>query len=246
MFPVLNRSRCSCHLEYLLNKYHLFLHSHLYLHSLSSISRQIIEHADFALTTDLEMGLSSFSEARVEEEEDKAVSPLDVEHDGKYSAGAPQASNHSCSDKETAGDELLSLKCPYAGAKSPDTKTSSDKNIDVSTVPSEDTLSEHNCDQELVDRVDLRRIRPECSICLSEYKVGDRMCWSPNKKCPHAFHVHCITEWLLTLGKGRHVEFRRDLSIHCNFKMHCPVCRGEFIRTSENTSSDDEDMAEED
>mmetsp|Transcript_2904 Transcript_2904/g.3327 ORF Transcript_2904/g.3327 Transcript_2904/m.3327 type:complete len:200 (-) Transcript_2904:27-626(-) len=186
-------------------------------------------------------------EARVEGEDDEA----DIKHDSCHSNEVPQASNHSKSykDKDT-GDELLGLKCPSPGVPhtktSCDFKTSSDKNIDLSTVPSEDASSEHNCDHELVNTDDLRLIRPECSICLNEYKVGDRLCWSPNKNCPHAFHAECITQWLLTLGKGQTVVFRRDMSIHCDFKMQCPVCRGNFIRTSENATSEDEDVLEED
>lgn len=49
-----------------------------------------------------------------------------------------------------------------------------------------------------------------CNICLVEYKVGDEMCWSPNKDCIHAFHKSCLLDWLMKHNK-------------------CPVCRRDYI-----------------
>ena len=51
----------------------------------------------------------------------------------------------------------------------------------------------------------------ECSICLSDYEVGDQVVWSPLDECPHAFHKDCLMQWL-TKGKKR-----------------CPLCRNWFV-----------------
>mmetsp|Transcript_11877 Transcript_11877/g.17337 ORF Transcript_11877/g.17337 Transcript_11877/m.17337 type:complete len:135 (+) Transcript_11877:207-611(+) len=37
-----------------------------------------------------------------------------------------------------------------------------------------------------------------CAICLENYKENDGICWSHNKKCAHAFHLDCMTGWLMT------------------------------------------------
>lgn len=49
-----------------------------------------------------------------------------------------------------------------------------------------------------------------CSICLSDYQIGDEICWSPNSRCSHAFHKECIAEWLM----------KRD---------DCPCCRHNYL-----------------
>jgi len=36
-----------------------------------------------------------------------------------------------------------------------------------------------------------------CPICLESYRAGDEICWSKNENCPHAFHLECMTEWLM-------------------------------------------------
>lgn len=48
-----------------------------------------------------------------------------------------------------------------------------------------------------------------CSICLEEYNVGDKIAWSKNDECHHAFHKDCIIEWLVN---------------HQN----CPICRKRY------------------
>lgn len=49
-----------------------------------------------------------------------------------------------------------------------------------------------------------------CSICLDNYKAGDKIYWSPNEKCTHSFHAKCMTDWLL----------KNDL---------CPICRNNYL-----------------
>ena len=49
-----------------------------------------------------------------------------------------------------------------------------------------------------------------CSICLSEYKKNEEICYSRNPACPHMFHKECILEWIM----------------HNN---ECPNCRQVFL-----------------
>lgn len=49
-----------------------------------------------------------------------------------------------------------------------------------------------------------------CSICLENYKAGDKIYWSLNEKCTHSFHAKCMTNWLL----------KNDL---------CPICRNNYL-----------------
>eukprot|EP00934_Nitzschia_sp_Nitz4_P001286 Nitzschia sp. Nitz4//scaffold362_size15054//7244//8048//NITZ4_008901-RA/size15054-snap-gene-0.1-mRNA-1//-1//CDS//3329549247//1286//frame0 len=49
-----------------------------------------------------------------------------------------------------------------------------------------------------------------CSICCEEYQTEDFVVWSRyNLDCPHAFHHHCLLQWL-----------KRS--------EHCPVCRRSY------------------
>ncbi|GKY94525.1 hypothetical protein MPSEU_000418200 [Mayamaea pseudoterrestris] len=49
-----------------------------------------------------------------------------------------------------------------------------------------------------------------CDICLGEYEEGDVVAWSKNVLCKHAFHLECISDWLI----------RRPT---------CPSCRQDYI-----------------
>lgn len=60
------------------------------------------------------------------------------------------------------------------------------------------------------DQNDVTPSENVCSICLSEYKHNQSICYSPNKQCTHFFHKDCIVEWLLN-DDG------------------CPCCRRDFL-----------------
>jgi len=53
-----------------------------------------------------------------------------------------------------------------------------------------------------------------CSICLSDYEVGDIVCWSSNKDCRHAFHKECIMDWVIR-------------------NQNCPCCRLPYVEIPE-------------
>lgn len=52
-----------------------------------------------------------------------------------------------------------------------------------------------------------------CPICLGEFEVGQDICRSPNEKCSHIFHVHCVVPWLLKNND-------------------CPCCREDYLHKS--------------
>lgn len=54
-----------------------------------------------------------------------------------------------------------------------------------------------------------------CPICIESYKIGDEIAWSYNEKCFHAFHLECITDWLM----------KND---------ECPMCRLNYLNIDEN------------
>lgn len=52
-----------------------------------------------------------------------------------------------------------------------------------------------------------------CPICWEGYKVGEKVCWSKNKQCSHAFHFDCMVTWLVDHD-------------------YCPLCRSPYLTTS--------------
>lgn len=51
-----------------------------------------------------------------------------------------------------------------------------------------------------------------CAICLGNYEVGEKVVWSSNQSCPHAFHEECMVDWLTKMLDGT----------------PCPCCRADF------------------
>ena len=51
-----------------------------------------------------------------------------------------------------------------------------------------------------------------CAICLGNYEVGEKVVWSSNEECPHAFHEECMVDWLTKMLDGT----------------PCPCCRADF------------------
>jgi hypothetical protein len=65
-----------------------------------------------------------------------------------------------------------------------------------------------------------------CDICLLRYEKNDKVAWSKNEQCIHAYHLDCITDWLKK-------------------KITCPNCRCNYIpmpnskvRPPNNSTSD--------
>lgn len=62
-----------------------------------------------------------------------------------------------------------------------------------------------------------------CAICLEPYEKGERIVWSNNSNCQHAFHDTCLMEYYSTcLKKGE-------------ISPNCPCCRQTFfMKTKES------------
>ena len=105
-----------------------------------------------------------------------------------------------------------------------------------------------------------RRTVPDgCAVCMEPMCSGDRVCWSANETCPHAFHEECILDWLLVLGnKKRMRQIRADpgsaevvaAEVLTDFPMQCPCCRQDFVKakakliTPSEEGGDVEDVVE--
>ena len=80
-----------------------------------------------------------------------------------------------------------------------------------------------------------------CAVCLMEYELADRVCWSSNKECTHVFHEDCIVQWLVSSGRTK--SKRRwfpdnpsEKKLMC-YELECPCCRQEFISKEARTES---------
>jgi hypothetical protein len=54
----------------------------------------------------------------------------------------------------------------------------------------------------------------DCAICLETFQVDDRLVWSQNRNCTHAFHMSCLVELFSTLDDVENAT--------------CPCCRRSF------------------
>jgi len=109
------------------------------------------------------------------------------------------------------------LQLPFHGSKAPTDVDGADSHV-------------------AIDTDDLRMIFPECSVCLNEFIVGERISWSSGDNCDHVFHEDCILRWFLTLRRRADAKRRkRKCDVEC--KLHCPMCRQDFIASPNSTFS---------
>ncbi|KAG7350510.1 ring-like zinc finger domain containing protein [Nitzschia inconspicua] len=71
-------------------------------------------------------------------------------------------------------------------------------------------------DRSMESKFDTFATSCDCRICLESFQVHDRLIWSDNPECTHAFHVTCLTEYFARLGH--------------KVTPSCPCCRQPFCR----------------
>lgn len=101
------------------------------------------------------------------------------------------------------------------------------------------------CPIEPVDDIlpETRAVPVFCAVCLMQYELSDRVCWSPNSQCTHVFHEDCILQWLLTLGRKRSNLIRFSVNPTeeslLDYDLSCPCCRQSFISSNLIVKTDD-------
>jgi len=145
------------------------------------------------------------------------VKENDVTREGnnETSSTTDSESTGSCTHEESNNDLDLELGIPAL----PETKDGKDN---VDDAPEEDEA------QDYLTLPCCRKVPNCCAVCLSSYSAGDRVDWSSNEACKHAFHEDCILDWLTKNQDGT----------------PCPCCRQEFIAldlTLEGTGKSQED-----
>jgi hypothetical protein len=61
-----------------------------------------------------------------------------------------------------------------------------------------------------------RTVPGVCAICLCGYRVGDRVTWSTQWECQHAFHHECIVPWLAK-------NYESDSKCPCCRQVYCSI-----------------------
>jgi hypothetical protein len=142
---------------------------------------------------------------------------IDIDAKGDHSDDASidienQDKEQDEDDNAKKSDITISTSCSSTKSKS--------KALDTSTLVSE-SLSMNTSTKSLdLDEDVSIHYTPEslysprtCPICLDDYEAGDDICWSSNKKCHHAFHLDCMSAWLMNNDD-------------------CPLCREDYLNST--------------
>ena len=122
-----------------------------------------------------------------------------------------------------------SITCKQAAARKEEPEKEGNSNNDIVTSPENDKTTKR------INEQSRRKVPIFCSICLSEFELNEKVCWSSNTECTHVFHSDCMTHWLVALG--RRCSTKKRFTVHPTEKqllgsdeVQCPCCRQEFIK----------------
>lgn len=80
-----------------------------------------------------------------------------------------------------------------------------------------------------------RLVSNTCIICLQAYQTGERITWSSNPACTHAFHTECIQAWIAPPRGCRdgntalHAQSAANNQQQQQERPNCPCCRRLFM-----------------
>lgn len=144
---------------------------------------------------------------------------------------------------------VLFLKAPYRSSKVGHDGIIEENEQNEEKAPcTPDEPSPTDPDNDIV--TENRAVPIICAVCLSMYKISERVCWSSNSECTHVFHEDCMTKWLVSLGKTHSKKrlYNKNPSEEklLDFDLSCPCCRQDFISSSlivKKNETDDSDEA---
>ncbi len=125
------------------------------------------------------------------------------------------SSNKKLSNNYATPPQCMSPKSSAQNDGTPSTpeytssKSKEDKIQTCTVIPRKERCSTNETDISLASQRCLD-CTETCPICWEGYKAGEKVCWSKNKNCNHAFHFDCIVTWLVDNDE-------------------CPLCRSPYL-----------------
>jgi RING-like zinc finger len=102
-----------------------------------------------------------------------------------------------------------------------------EENDDEDEEDNDDDDDEEDASNGFLQLTATRRVPNCCAVCLSGYEVGERVVWSPNRKCRHAFHRDCIVDWFVKMPDDGTTVTTATTAASA-ILTPCPCCRRDF------------------
>lgn len=169
---------------------------------------------NFSLTLQKEHMLQRGISKALDKSQCSDVVQKDIEEGLESEANGPVDNDKSTESKEDISEGYTHIVIPYSGV-----------DINGSSTDGGDDAQDDNKEK--------REVPICCAICLSEYEMDDKVCWSCNSNCTHVFHRECIVQWLVAVGRRKSSMQRFPITPSekklMNYQLECPCCRQEFI-----------------
>jgi len=169
---------------------------------------------NFSLTLQKEHMLQRGTSKTLDKSQGSDVVQKDIEEGFESEANGPVDNDKSTVSKDDISEGYTHIVIPRSGV-----------DINGNSIDGGDDAQNDNKEK--------REVPICCAICLSEYEVEDKVCWSCNSNCTHVFHRECIVQWLVAVGRRKSSMQRFPDSPSekklMNYPLECPCCRQEFI-----------------